>query len=76
VPWTDWGGDYGRGLLNERVDRDDVPDAIQLSWIGWQKTTAVKGVRWRGRLAPHSLLQKELVAGGGSFSALLCSVVR
>lgn len=34
VPWTDWARDYGRGLLYERVDRDDVLDAIQLS-VDW-----------------------------------------
>ncbi|MGM7774595.1 NAD-dependent epimerase/dehydratase family protein [Arthrobacter sp. KNU-44] len=28
VPWTDWARDYGRGLLYERVDRNDVLDAI------------------------------------------------
>lgn len=31
VPWTDWARDYGLGLLYERVDRNDVLDAIQLS---------------------------------------------
>ncbi|MDP9905466.1 NAD-dependent epimerase/dehydratase family protein [Arthrobacter bambusae] len=31
VPWTDWARDYGRGLLYERVDRNDVLDAIVLS---------------------------------------------
>jgi hypothetical protein len=31
VLWTDWVSDYGRGLLYERVDREDVLDSIQLS---------------------------------------------
>jgi NAD(P)-dependent dehydrogenase (short-subunit alcohol dehydrogenase family) len=34
VPWTNWARDYGRGLLYERVDRNDVLDAIQLS-VDW-----------------------------------------
>ncbi|NUP75085.1 MAG: NAD(P)-dependent oxidoreductase, partial [Sinomonas sp.] len=31
TPWTDWVGDYGRGLLYGRVDREDVLDSILLS---------------------------------------------
>ncbi|MGO4586631.1 NAD-dependent epimerase/dehydratase family protein [Arthrobacter sp. 2RAF6] len=34
VPWTDWARDYGSGLLYERVDRNDVLDAIVLS-VDW-----------------------------------------
>lgn len=31
IPWADWANDYGRGLLYDRVDREDALDAIQLS---------------------------------------------
>lgn len=34
TPWTDWVGDYGRGLLYGRVDREDVLDAVALS-VDW-----------------------------------------
>jgi hypothetical protein len=36
VPWTNWARDYSRGLLYERVDREDVLEAIRWWEIGYR----------------------------------------